>query len=150
MAKPVTGGQAWLWTPKADGSFAAQELKVAAKLSVGDELRVPVPLSVPMAVLTLGGYVGGALQQAWAVLLPPSGLRASVAAPQQVEPLAEAPVTVTLTRPTQRSRFGGSVVVGIGGVGGGGEGDKAQKQQEQQQQQQQQQQQKVEIGRAHV
>jgi hypothetical protein len=90
----ISAPQAIVWLPQPDGSFRSEARPVPAVWRKGDEVRLPV--AGPVALVTVGGLVNGALVEGWALMLPPSELTAEVAAAKKVEPLGQTSVTVRL------------------------------------------------------
>ncbi|MBI5479592.1 MAG: hypothetical protein HY906_12080 [Deltaproteobacteria bacterium] len=95
VRKAVTGAALHVWVPMNDGKFERQTIPVAAKLKVGDEVKVPV--AQPFSLVAVGGYAGGKLSEGYVVAFPPAAMKVAVDAPRAGAPLSTVPVTVTVT-----------------------------------------------------
>ena len=87
--------RAFVWRPQTDGTFKAEATQIPSTIPSGTNVRLPA--SGPMSVITIGGWAGGRFQEGWAMLFPPSSLRAKVELPTSAEPLRDADVVVRLT-----------------------------------------------------
>lgn len=89
----LDGVKAWRLVPKADGSFAVEQLQMAERLKRGEDVKFPV--SGPYSFVAIGGWdtkenekkeKEKTLRQAWVMLFPPSSLRVKLDAPKQAGP----------------------------------------------------------------
>ncbi|HQG28933.1 MAG TPA: hypothetical protein PLY73_10255, partial [Candidatus Ozemobacteraceae bacterium] len=89
----LEGVKAWRLVPKADGSFAAEQLSMAGALKRGENVTFSV--SGPYSFVAVGGWEmkeneekkkEKTLRQAWAMIFTPSSLRVKLDAPKQAGP----------------------------------------------------------------
>lgn len=89
----LEGVKAWRLVPKADGSFAVEQLSLADTLKRGDDVAFQV--SGPYSFVAIGGWEmkeneekkrEKTLRQAWAMIFTPSSLRVKLDLPKQAGP----------------------------------------------------------------
>lgn len=89
----LEGVKAWRLVPKADGSFALDQLTMSGRLKKGEDVTFSV--SGPYSFIALGGWATKenekkekeqVLRQAWAMLFTPSSLRVKLDTPKQAGP----------------------------------------------------------------
>lgn len=89
----LEGVKAWRLVPKADGSFALEQLRISEDLKRGEDVKFSV--SGPYSFVAIGGWETKenekkekekTLRQAWAMLFTPSSLRVKLDTPKQAGP----------------------------------------------------------------
>jgi len=89
----LEGVKAWRLMPKADGSFAVEQLRISDSLKRGDDVKFSV--FGPYSFVAIGGWERKenekkekekTMRQAWAMLFTPSSLRVKLDTPKQAGP----------------------------------------------------------------
>jgi hypothetical protein len=94
--REVRGFTAHVHAPRAGAAaFELAQPKVPATLSAGATVRIPV--SGPMSLVALGGFISGAHVEGYAVVFPPAALKVAVEAPARSAPMREVPVSIQVT-----------------------------------------------------
>ncbi|MBP7635385.1 hypothetical protein KBA41_14550 [Candidatus Ozemobacteraceae bacterium] len=97
----LEGVKAWRLVPKADGSFAVEQLSMADGLRRGEDVTFSV--SGPYSFVAIGGWEmkeneekkqEKTLHQAWAMIFTPSSLRVKLDAPKQAGPEKKIDVSI--------------------------------------------------------